>query len=353
MKLWRRSSPTPLPTQPMASEGVEVYLMAIASLIVLSLLPLLLLRRRASSPRPRPNKVDLAASSSLSQLLHQHADAIRRLREVYVRVGGKADEYIEPFLLRFILATAGDEQEAAEWLTETTQWRLRTGAEEVRAKVLEGSCLFDLHPAVGIITTNFPCLVSHGHAHDGGPVSIFVHDGFDPPTLMGKLSPEEYLSGVVAMFEYNMVQCDRRSKELDRLVKITNVFDFDRLTINHLNLRFLTQYTRQFISLDKNYPESFDALLCINAPGLFQVGYRIARPWMSPQFREKISIHSTPEESAEATLRQIPRKHLPQVFGGECAKMPQEVAKRVGYTSIDETKRAKLFSGYKLGGYYA
>jgi hypothetical protein len=149
------------------------------------------------------------------------------------------------------------------------------------------------------------------------------------------------------------VQCDKLSPSHDRLVKITNMFDFQHITLAHLNLRFLTRYTQQFIRIDQHYPASFDAILCLNAPWLFTIGYKIAHPWMSEQFLNKIAISVTPEESLRAAVDRVEEKHLPRHFGGVCDKMPKDVAERTGWSGINERQRAAMFQGYKLGGYYA
>jgi len=327
---------------------------ALAPVLLVLLLPLFLLWRSTRRPATGVAKGKrILSDQSFSDLLAKHSDALARMRAAYMAAGGIVDAYTEPFLLRFLVGREENEEEATRSLVETTQWRKSTGAADARAKILAGTPLLKLHYAVREISLHFPILPSHGYARDGGPVSIFVHDGFHPPALMAKLTPEEYLHGVVAFFEYSMVQCDRLSASHDRLVKITNMFDFEHLTVAHLNLRFLTRYTQQFIRLDQHYPASFDALLCLNAPWLFTVGYKIARPWMSEQFVSKIDISVTKEESHQAAVSRVAKEQLPRHFGGTCDKMPKEVADRTGWSGIDERQRAALFGGYKLGGYYA
>jgi hypothetical protein len=211
MRFFWSPKPPPPPPPPAVTASFET----LAPLLLLLLLPLFFVwrstRRSATAVAPK-KRVPSLSDQSYSNLLSKHTDALARMRDAYVRAGGMVDVHTEPFLLRFLVGRDENEEEATRNLLETTKWRQMTGATEARAKILAGTPLLKLHPAVREICLHFPVLPSHGYARDGGPVSIFVHDGFHPPALMAKLTPEEYLCGVVALFEFSMVRGSKPPK---------------------------------------------------------------------------------------------------------------------------------------------
>jgi len=179
------------------------------------LLPLLLLwwgRRRRSTGGPPQKRLTSSplSSTSLVALLSTNAKALSRMRAAFVGAGGVPDEFIDNFFLRFLVGNDGDEEAATRQLVSTTEWRKNsgTGAADFRAKVLAGTPLMELHPGIPMLFGHFPCLVGHGWAHDGGPLNIYVHDGFEPVALMEKLSAEDYRCAVTACLEVRTSRAD-------------------------------------------------------------------------------------------------------------------------------------------------
>jgi hypothetical protein len=294
--------------------------------------------------------LSLQTATSLSQLLTEHEAALTRMGAAQVAAGGVLDDGSGPYLLRFLLASGGDEAEATRRLVETTRWRHLEGAAEFRARVIAGSTLLDVHPAVRVMLSSLPSLIGHG-SMEASPLNIISFTGFDPQALMARMSPSEYHAACIALIEFGAVHADRRSLRADRLLHMNTLLDFEGLHVGMISMRYIHSYCSKMLSVDYHYPELIGNVFVIHAPAIFAVLHRIALPLMGQELRSKISITSTDIEARAAAARLAPARCLPHFYGGECRRMPHEVAELTGWSEVHPAERAQLHAGKKLGGY--
>jgi len=344
--------------------------LALLQLAVLLLLPIVLRRKwlkcaagRVSEDLSRTptggrqssragSTLEQELGSTLEQELLANKAALATLRAAFLEAGGVEDAHTDIYLLRW-LTDGANPAAAAESLAVATRWRAKMGAFEVRSRALAGVPLMNVRNGVDRLLGAMSILPAHRSTRDGAPLNIVVHDDFDPSRVTAALTPEEFLLAMVAMLEYNLAIVDARSAATGRLIRMSFVMDFEGLSYRMISMRFLTGHVKQTLGLDSYYPGLFGAIVCVNAPGIFSMGYKIVKPWLSEDIRDRICVNASGASTAAALDKLASPESLPAAFGGSCVKCPQDVGDAVGWSLTSQQSREMLHARSKLRGYVA
>ena len=253
---------------------------------------------------------------------------LERLRVAYSEVGS-LDDLWEPFLLRFLVATEWNESEALRRVLATGPWRRDNGAAAVRRKFVNGFKLGD-HAAFVRCLDSVGVACGHRRASDGDLLS-FAHVGsFDPDTWLKSLSDDDWEDVALHVCEYLTLQADRLSQADRVLVRHALVLDYANLGWRHLNPAIFFRLRPVMDHLNLYYPEFVGSATLINTPALFVHLWAIVSPWISEGVRMRVQT-ADPEHTPAALAKLAPPSSLPQLYGGTCDELPNEVRARLGY----------------------
>ncbi|XP_059168234.1 retinal-binding protein-like [Physella acuta] len=155
-----------------------------------------------------------------------------------------------------------------------------------------------------------------GHDKDGSPIRVELFGQLDMKGLM-------YSARKVDMEKVKLKQCEGHLKDwqemslkLNRRVDgLVVIFDMDGVSSKMLWRPGLQMYLHLVRVLEDNYPEMLKRMFVINAPRIFPLLYKICRPLISQDTKDK--IHVLGSDYATTLLKYIDAEELPAFLGGK------------------------------------
>nr|XP_022342458.1 retinal-binding protein-like isoform X1 [Crassostrea virginica] len=154
-----------------------------------------------------------------------------------------------------------------------------------------------------------------GHARDGSPVRVEPFGRLDMKGLMCSVKKSDLEKAKIQQCEWTVKDWEEQSKKRGHRVDgLTVVFDMAGVGTSMLWRPGLKMYLHLVKILEDNYPEMMRYLLIINAPKIFPLLYKICRPLISEDMKEK--IHVIGGDYTEYLLKYIDSSNLPACYGG-------------------------------------
>ncbi|XP_013379466.1 retinal-binding protein [Lingula anatina] len=155
-----------------------------------------------------------------------------------------------------------------------------------------------------------------GFDKDGSPVRVELFGLLDIKGLM-------YSARKVDLEKTKMLQCEKTvrdweimSKKLGKKVGgLTVIFDMAGVTTKWLWKPGLDMYLHLVKVLEDNYPEMMKRLIVINAPSIFPILYKLARPLISDDMKKKIIVLGS--NFTQVLLQYVDAEQLPVYLGGK------------------------------------
>lgn len=231
-------------------------------------------------------------------LFNQFADAVANYRQ---------SEWIDDYLLKWLVARDFDVQKAKDMLIQSIEWR-------------------QIHQIDGILDNWTPpevmkkyyAIGSVGSDKFGCPVWISAFGRMDMTGLLQSVSKRDYLRYVVYTTEMSHRQMHQNSLETGKPVSYqTLVIDMAELSINQLTKQFMDvgmELTRMILA---NYPEGVRRVFVLNVPQIFSTVFTFVKPFLSPVTLAKLSIFGHDSKMwKDALLEEIDASQLPVHYGG-------------------------------------
>ncbi|XP_063448778.1 retinal-binding protein-like isoform X1 [Mytilus trossulus] len=155
-----------------------------------------------------------------------------------------------------------------------------------------------------------------GHAIDGSPLRVELFGKLDIKGLMFSTKKSDLEKTKLLQCESTIKDWSEQSKKLGRPVDgLTVIFDMADTGTSMLWVPGMQMYLHLVKILEDNYPEMMRRLLVINAPRIFPLLYKIARPLISDEMKQK--IHVKGDDYKDLLLRYVDPDNLPACYGGK------------------------------------
>lgn len=155
-----------------------------------------------------------------------------------------------------------------------------------------------------------------GHARDGSPVRVELFGNLDIKGLMLSTRKSDLEKTKLLQCEWTVQYWEEQSKKNKRRIDgLTVIFDMANVGTSMLWRPGIQMYLHLVKILEDNYPEMMRRLLVINAPRIFPLLYKLARPLISDDMKEK--IHVAADNYQELLLRYVNEDNLPACYGGK------------------------------------
>jgi len=207
-----------------------------------------------------------------------------------------------------------DVDKSSEQINKMMAFRKQANLDEIRAKAK------DMHqtqfPFAEKFMKCYPHTVTHSYDHQGQPVSI-ERIGLANPSLLTKVMKlEEMLQYHYYHMEHKAAMVAAKSRESDKVIRTCKIMDLSGLGRQHLNRKGMAWFQRIIQVSQDNYPEMLGSLYVINTPWVFEICWKMVKPWLNENTLSKIQILGS---NYQDTLRKvIDPTDLPKLFGGEC-----------------------------------
>uniref|UniRef100_A0AAT9H863 Retinal binding protein n=1 Tax=Peronia verruculata TaxID=500109 RepID=A0AAT9H863_9EUPU len=155
-----------------------------------------------------------------------------------------------------------------------------------------------------------------GHDKDGSPVRVELFGHLDMKGLM-------YSARKIDMEKVKLRQCEEHVKDWEEMSKklnkrvdgLTVIFDMEGVSSKMLWRPGLQMYLHLVRVLEDNYPEMLKRMFVVNAPRIFPLLYKICRPLISEDTKNK--IHVLGSDFSTTLLQYIDEEELPAFLGGK------------------------------------
>ncbi|WAR03476.1 RALB-like protein [Mya arenaria] len=145
----------------------------------------------------------------------------------------------------------------------------------------------DVHPVVKRYLTGGFC----GHDKDGSPIRVELYGHLDMKGLMASCRRSDLEKTKVMQCEWTVQEWKRMGEKLGRRVDgLTVIMDMEGVTTRMMWRPGMQMYLHLVKVLEDNYPEMLKRLFVINAPAIFPILYKLARPLISDEMRNKIHV---------------------------------------------------------------
>ena len=300
-------------------------------------------------------KEKLAAMEKNEKVTKQGLDPERQAklvhaREAFVKAGGNVDKYTDWLLLRFLLKCHWDGARANDMLRATAKWSVTSGAAKWRQEACDGRKMLDDPDTVRLLE-HMPYLAEHYRDSMGFVQGIYHVGGYDPQSLWAALDNLRFQNACTRFIVYAAFEADRISEKEGRLVSRSILLDYQHLGMKHMHPYIFWQLRPIFANFDLHFPGYISRVCCANAPPLYTRLYSILSPWLSDELRASVVV-SSPEDTPSALRAWAPKGNMPVVYGGSHLHIPDDLADKLGLSSIDADTRRRLFRWSKtLQGY--
>ncbi|GAB5365081.1 hypothetical protein AAMO2058_001026000 [Amorphochlora amoebiformis] len=208
---------------------------------------------------------------------------------------------------RFLSAKKWDYQVALDQYKAMLEYRKRDDVDNIDKWIKENP------EKVNLIQSLFP-LNHRGYDKDGRPL-IYESVGTIPAGRFAKLvTVKDNHKYHVYFMEKLMLACRKQTKKLAKpIYQATMIVD---LAGTRAEARHLVPFLKDMSAMDEqNYPELAHAIFIVNAPWIFPAMYNLIKPFIDPNTRRKIHVHSTGFE--KELLETVDAKVLNVHYGGE------------------------------------
>ncbi|XP_052799683.1 retinal-binding protein-like [Mya arenaria] len=154
-----------------------------------------------------------------------------------------------------------------------------------------------------------------GHDKDGSPIRVELYGHLDMKGLMASCRRSDLEKTKVMQCEWTVQEWKRMGEKLGRRVDgLTVIMDMEGVTTRMMWRPGMQMYLHLVKVLEDNYPEMLKRLFVINAPAIFPILYKLARPLISDEMRNK--IHVLGSNYKNDLLKYIDADQLPAFLGG-------------------------------------
>lgn len=266
-------------------------------------------------------------AASIQSLLSDLQPRIAKLKDVTAKVlpsDADADTIItnDVFYLRYLLEEQYDtDDERAEALKATLEWRTGEGKaivdsarEASEAAMSEGGWNNDpvrnAAPHASLINTHITpaqCITTTSNA---GDLIYCIRAGkIDDAALMSSVSIDQMVDFFLYCKEVNAAMADRRSLELNKLVKIVSLNDLSGVKLIGGSSDFRNSLSAASKRANDLYPSLNGITLLLNLPRLLGALVKLFTPLFPAAVRERLRFERGPLKDVE-DLREI-------IVGGE------------------------------------
>ncbi|KAH3877261.1 retinal-binding protein-like [Dreissena polymorpha] len=154
-----------------------------------------------------------------------------------------------------------------------------------------------------------------GHDKEGSLIRVELYGHLDMKGLMASTRKSDLEKVKLMQCEKTIEDWEIMSKRLDRRVDgLTVIMDMEGVTTKMMWRPALQMYLHLVKVLEDNYPEMLKRLFVVNAPSIFPVLYKLARPLISDDMRNK--IHVLGGHFKSDLIKYIDADQLPMFLGG-------------------------------------
>jgi hypothetical protein len=218
-------------------------------------------------------------STSIDELLEQHAPAIATLREALsTELPARWDDI---FLLRYVLSFA--EHERAATVRKALAWRV------AHAPMLAGAAAGAPPPHHALLAP-YQCADFHGTTKHGDSLYI-VRTGLSdiPAMLGGGVTAEMIVDYNMANREVAFIMADRETRARRTLVKTITLVDL-RSEVSSFNSTFMKAIGDSSKLAEFLYPQLLKRTVLYNPPSFFGIVFSLIKPVMSAKSLEKTTV---------------------------------------------------------------
>jgi len=203
-----------------------------------------------------------------------------RTDERATRESGLQDEYTDAAIVRFCQSKRWNAKKIAKQIQQTAAWRKQVGADLYRTAFIDGKKVLS-YPLVVAGLKSCPMLFALGHSKDGCPIDWTAVGHMDMNQALNLMTDDEYFEYNFICLEFFTTHFDRLSFERadGKLCKGMSVMDCAGMGWSFFWPSILKRNNMCAPLMDLYYPESYALFVCINAPGIFEVLFRVLKPF--------------------------------------------------------------------------
>lgn len=154
-----------------------------------------------------------------------------------------------------------------------------------------------------------------GHDKEGSVLRIEPWGYLDMKGIMYSTKKSDLEKSKLLQCEKHLVDLEAMSEKLGKpCTGLTVVFDMDNVGSKHMWKPGLDMYLYLVQVLEDNYPEMMKRLFVINAPTLFPVLYKLVKPLLSEDMKNKIFVLGS--DFKDTLMEYIDAEELPAYLGG-------------------------------------
>lgn len=217
-------------------------------------------------------------------------------------------------LYRFLKGHKFNEAEALKFADANIKWRIEEKMDDIR-NVAQNLSQKEF-PFAGKILKCWPHTVLHGFDKKGQPLSIERLGMAHPYAFTRTIKQEELLKYHLYHMENKVALVDKMSREQDKIVRTCKIMDLSGLNRSHLDGKARAYFKLMVDLSQRNYPEMLGNLYVVNAPFVFNLGWKIVKPWLNPRTLDKIVILGSDYQNV--LKENIDEKYIPEFLGGSC-----------------------------------
>ncbi|KAL4223181.1 hypothetical protein ACF0H5_016653 [Mactra antiquata] len=217
------------------------------------------------------------------------------------------DDYEDFYLRKWLKARNFDVNKAEQMFRNSMEYKTKMKVESLLAE-------FETPEVIKKYLTGGFC----GHDKDGSPVRVELYGHLDMKGIMASVRKSDLEKTKLLQCEWTVQDWDRQSKKLGKRVDgLTVIFDMEGVTTKMLWRPGLQMYLHLVKVLEDNYPEMLKRMFVVNAPAIFPILYKLARPLISEEMKNKIHVLGANFENT--LLQYIEAEELPAFLGGSLA----------------------------------
>lgn len=154
-----------------------------------------------------------------------------------------------------------------------------------------------------------------GHDKEGSPIRVELYGHLDMKGIMASVRKSDLEKTKLLQCEWTVKDWEEEGKKRGHRVDgLSVIFDMEGVSTKMLWRPGLQMYLHLVKVLEDNYPEMMKRLYVINAPRIFPILYKLARPLISDDMRNK--IHVLGDDFAPHLLKYMDADQIPKVYGG-------------------------------------
>lgn len=248
------------------------------------------------------------------------ADVQRVFRKEIDRIRAQLTDATSPTMMdditiyRILRGWKFDEAKAVQIANDTIKFRKELKLDTLRPVArLETQRQF---PHYDKFVRCHPHNISHGVDRSGQPVSIERVGRGDPAELVRQVKLSELMEYHYHHMENKMSLITELTNSTGTVVRQCKIMDLSGVGRRHYNRPGLA-YLKSLLHVTQlHYPEMMGNLWIVNAPTIFNLIWKIVKPWINEQTLSKICILGT--NYKETLHKHVDPAQLPDFLGGTC-----------------------------------